>query len=212
MNIRLAESLVQTLPVGCPGVFNPWREWCSLDDRSAGPDAGPDGRLRRLAEHLDCFPELILVGEAPGHLGCRYSGVPFTSERLVMDGVVPRLSRPRGRLTTRDVPFSEPSATIVWRTLYRLRLETKVVMWNALQLHPLDPASSHANRTPTSAEIALGRPALLHLLRAFRTARMVAVGPKAEALLRYCDINVIATVRHPEYGGAAEFAQDMSVL
>ena len=36
-------------------------------------------------------PGYLLIGEASGYQGCRISGIPFTSERLIMEGVVPRL-------------------------------------------------------------------------------------------------------------------------
>ncbi|WP_207653606.1 hypothetical protein [Clostridium peptidivorans] len=32
-------------------------------------------------------PKIILVGEAPGYRGCRLTGVPFTSEHLLMNNI-----------------------------------------------------------------------------------------------------------------------------
>lgn len=204
----LAGELVETLPSGMPGLFNPWREVCSDDEAWNGPME----KLQRLAAHLACEPEIILCGEAPGHLGCRHSGVAFTSERLLMEGAIPRIDVMGRRLTSRDLPFAEPSATIVWRTLYRLGLAEKTVMWNALQLHPHKVGDHRTNRTPTAAEIALGAPSIRMLVSAYPSARVVAVGRKAEGLLGEMGVATAATVRHPANGGATAFAEGMAGL
>jgi len=208
MSITLAQQLVDTLPSGLPGLFNPWSDVCPDDEQWNGPDA----KLARLASHLDCDPEFILCGEAPGHLGCRHSGVAFTSERLLIDGAIPRIAPEGRRLTSRALPFSEPSATIVWKTLYRLGLAERVVMWNALQLHPHRPGDHRSNRTPTVAEIALGAPALKILVSAYPQAKVVAVGRKAQGLLEDMGIVTAATIRHPANGGASAFADGLAAL
>lgn len=208
MSLDLATRLVATLPAGLPGLFNPWREHCPDDQ----PWNGPEAKLQRLAAHLACEPEFILCGEAPGHLGCRHSGVAFTSERLLLEGVIPRVPSPGTRLTTRRLPFSEPSATIVWKTLYRLDIAERTILWNALQMHPHRPGDHRSNRTPTASEIALGEPALRMLIAAFPSAKLVAVGKKAEGLLQAMHMMRAATVRHPANGGAPEFDSGMAAL
>lgn len=208
MSANLAKRLIETLPFGVPCLFNPWRDICPDDE----PCNGPEAKLERLAAHLACHPEFILCGEAPGFSGCRHSGVAFTSERLLMDGAIPRVPQPQRRLTSRRLPFSEPSATIVWKTLYRLGIAEGTVLWNALQMHPHKPGERLSNRTPTPAEIALGEPALRILLDAFPSAKVVAVGRKAEGLLRGMCVVPVAAVRHPANGGATEFAAGMKQL
>ncbi len=206
--LKLATQLVQTLPTGMVGLFNPWRDICTNDLSHNGPQE----KLSRLAAHLDCQPEFILCGEAPGYQGCRYSGVAFTSEKLLIEGGIPRITANHQRLTSRRLPFSEPSATIVWKTLYRLGIAERTVMWNSLQMHPHPEGDCLTNRTPTTAEIALGAPALLMLIAAFPKARVVAVGRKAEGLLRIINVTPSVMVRHPANGGATEFADGMNAL
>jgi uracil-DNA glycosylase len=164
-----------------PGLFNPWADVCGEDLGSNGPDA----KQRRLQQHLDCDVEFILCGEAAGWQGMRHTGLAFTSERHVLDGAVPRLVDAPGRLTSRSRPFAEPSATLVWRSLYALDIAERVVMWNALPMHPHDRGDPRSNRTPTDAELTHGRTPLRLLLAAFPRAAVVAVGKKAaEQLVR----------------------------
>ncbi|MEO6975378.1 MAG: uracil-DNA glycosylase [Gallionella sp.] len=206
--LSLARSLVETLPSGAAGLFNPWRDSCPHD--AAGN--GPAQKLDRLALHLDCNPEFILAGEAPGYQGCRYSGIAFTSERLLGEGAIPRIPALTGRLSTRRLPFSEPSATIVWKTLYRLGIADRTLLWNAMQLHPYRPDNLWSNRTPTPDEIKLGEPALRILIETFPASRIVAVGKKSEGLLRDMGIPIAGSVRHPANGGATAFAAGLKDL
>lgn len=103
-------------------------------------------------------------------------------------------------MTTRRLPFSEPSATIVWGALYKLNLAHRTVLWNALQLHPHRPGEPWTNRTPTPREIAQGQAARRMLREHFPKALFVAVGKKAEGLLAEVGIACAAAIRHPAKG------------
>lgn len=205
---KLARRLIETLPSGLPTLFNPWKDRCLFD----APGNGPDQKLERLEQHLSRRAQFILVGEAPGYQGCRYSGIPFTSERLLLEEAVPGVSHLPDRLSVRNIPFSEPSATIVWNTLTELGIGTHTILWNALQLHPFKPGHPWSNRTPTGAELSLGEPALLLLIAAFPKAELVAVGKKAGRLLEKMAIVPAAVVRHPANGGAGKFKAGMTEL
>jgi len=206
MNRGLVEQLLATLPSSLPLMFNPWRECCDFDSEINTPDT----KRLRLSHHLDCDPVLILIGEAAGYQGCRYSGIPFTSERLLLEGVIPRVPKPVGRLTNRARPFSEPSATIVWKTLYQLGIADKTILWNAIPLHPFKANSIWSNRTPSDAEIAHGVKALRLLRMTFPMAKIVAVGQKAAGILQSQAIRFEAAVRHPANGGASLFADGLT--
>lgn len=207
-NRHLAEQLVLSLPHNHPGLFNPWVDACLGDT----PLNGAEQRLARLAQHLSCEPEFLVVGEASGYLGMRRSALAFTSEKLLLDGAIPRVSAPAGRLTDRRLPFSEPSATIVWRTLKAAGIAESTVLWNALPMHPFKPGSVDTNRTPTDQELMLGAPAMRLMVEAFPRARVIAVGRKAELLLDRMGIAVAGQVRHPANGGATAFANGLAAL
>ena len=60
-------------------VFNPY---AGVDELSAMRRHNLSLYLRRMAERQ---PRLLLLGEAPGYRGCRVTGVPFTSESILLD-------------------------------------------------------------------------------------------------------------------------------
>jgi uracil-DNA glycosylase len=185
----------------CPlQTFNPWVQIDTSTDRAG--DA-PAARLARLRAHLDCEARLLLIGEAAGYQGCHVSGVAFTSERLILEGRIPRVSAAE-RLTTRPRPWSEPSATTVWGALHEHGLAETTVLWNCFPWHPHRPGEPQSNRTPTRAECALGRPVLEALCGAFPAARVVAVGRAAQAALAALGREA-PSLRHPSMGGAMAF-------
>lgn len=197
----LADQLIRALPYGQPGLFNPWVDQCA-DDMPAN---GPSAKRARLAAHLNCTPKFVLFGEAAGYQGCRHSGIAFTSERLLLEGKIPRVETPHGRLTKRELPFSEPSATIVWRSLAALGIEGSTVLWNALQLHPYKDDNTRSNRTPTPDEMRHGERAVKLIVEAYPRATLVAIGKKAEQLLQDMGIKTAGAIRHPANGGATKF-------
>ena len=208
MSTSLTNSLIKTLPSGRSGLFNPWKDCCPHDAEGNGPAE----KRERLARHLNCNPEFILAGEAPGYQGCRYSGIAFTSERLLGEGVIPRIPAVSGRLSMRRLPFSEPSATIVWKTLFSLGIAERTILWNAVQLHPHRLDNLWSNRTPTPEEISLGEPALRVLIEAYPHAKVVAVGKNSERLLIEMGISMTGAIRHPANGGATKFATGLKDL
>jgi uracil-DNA glycosylase len=186
-------------------VFNPWTDGDPTTDLAA--DAARR-RIERLRAHLATDAAFVLVGEAAGYQGCKVSGIPFTSERLILEGVIPRIDAPSGRLSSRARPWSEPSATTVWKTLHALEIASRTVLWNAYPWHPHKSGNRHSNRTPLRTERLAGVPVLHALLRLFPTAKVFAVGRNAESSL--AELGIAATsLRHPSMGGATAFARQL---
>jgi uracil-DNA glycosylase len=208
MNIDLAEALAASLPTNVPLMFNPYREHCEHDLECNGPEQ----RLRRLAQHLDVMPRYLMIGEAPGYQGCRYSGIAFTSERQLVSGEIKHVPCTESRLTSRHIPFSEPSATTVWRCLNENSLADQVVLWNSVQLHPYRPDKPLSNRAPNRAEMAHGERALHLLKEAFPGAAFVAIGGKAYDALKRMKMPVELAVRHPSFGGVPAFEKGIIEL
>lgn len=112
----------------------------------------------------------------------------------------------------RKLPFSEPSATIVWETLSNLGIAEHTILWNALQLHPHQINKPWTNRTPNSKELLLGAASLSMLIATFPSAKVIAVGKKADVLMNSQGITPAGVVRHPAYGGATVFARGIAAL
>lgn len=188
-------------------VFNPWAQQDPLD---VLPSAWAYRRYR-LAEHLSRDAKYLLIGEAPGYRGCHFSGIPFTCEKQVCDGVVPGLSV-YSRFTSRALPWSEGSATVIWSTLYELAIADDVVLWNAFAFHPHLPGDLYSNRAPSRDELLCGMDILAMVVEAFPGATRIAVGKTAATTLKNLNFRIDHEVRHPSMGGANLFRAQMREL
>ena len=205
-NRRCLDSFFRLLASGVgPTVFNPWTERDEVNDSNLN---SPAARLQRLQSHLTVEAARILLGEAAGYQGCHVSGIPFTSERMIMAGMVPRVSCGGQRLSLRTRPWSEPSATTVWKTLHDLGIASDTILWNAYPWHPHLVSRPHSNRTPTRSERDAGMPVLDALLGAFPRAAVFAVGRHAETAARAVGREAIP-LRHPSMGGATLFREGL---
>ena len=106
--------------------------------------------------------------------------------------------------------FTEPTATIVWEELVKSQLDTRnFIFWNAFPWHPYRPDRGMlSNRTPTSEEIAEGVVVLRKLRMFAKKTKIIAVGNKAQSLLKKMGINA-PKIRHPANGGAKKFREQL---
>jgi uracil-DNA glycosylase len=159
-------------------------------------------RRANLFRFLDSLPErppVFLVGEAPGWHGCRFSGVPFTSEAQLSSGGLPF----QGHLSSHSgAPHAEASATIFWQALKAHH--PQFFVWSGVPFHPYRPGQPLSNRTPSLQELRAYLPVLEEMIRLLSPKRVLAVGRQAQQALRWLDIPAQA-VRHPSHGGAVEF-------
>lgn len=182
------------------GAFNPYNTANASLDRS---DAD---RIRRqnLQAYLQAFsrpPRVLLVGEAPGWRGARFSGVPFTSEAQLINGSLPL----RGaQSSSAPHPYTETSASTTWDKLIACDLYPAAFIWNAFPLHPHKPGIPTTNRKPTQHECRQFRPLLEELIHLLKPRTIVAVGRSAEDVLSDSKIESVY-VRHPSHGGGPAF-------
>jgi hypothetical protein len=189
-------------------VFNPWTEYDPGTDLHHN---AASARRQRLRAHLATKPTLILIGEAAGYQGCHVTGIPFTSERLLIAGRIPRVHSRAERLSSRHIPWSEPSATTIWSALHEFGIAQRTILWNAFPWHPYKSGNRQSNRTPKPAERAMGIPVLKALVNAFPSATVAAVGRHAEASLVQCGV-MAHPLRHPSMGGVGEFRRGLKKL
>jgi hypothetical protein len=195
-------------------VFNPW--WQN-DTNNDADENGPRIRRRQLASYLNervGRTKYLLVAEALGYQGGHFTGIPMTSERILLGHsaqVEPdQVIQIRPARTSKDelkaLGFCEPTATIVWGHIIAQGINTRdVLLWNAFPWHPYRPAHGYlSNRTPFDEEMARGRKILANLIELFRPQQTFALGKKAETQLRGLGRDALS-LRHPAYGGAGQF-------
>jgi uracil-DNA glycosylase len=200
--------LLKASPSGA--VFNPWWEF---DEENDIARIAPIIRRRQLRaymqERLGCA-KLVVIGEALGYRGGHFSGIPMTSERMllrkqqnIVAGIKPRrTSKP----SVCPDGFSEPTATIVWGALLKIGvLPDEFVLWNAFPWHSFDPHRRLlSNRMPNKLEQAAGLPVLSAFLELFPSDQVIALGKIAAAQLEQLGIKA-RCIRHPASGGAKLF-------
>ena len=198
-------------------VFNPWFE---VDKENDIDKTAPGKRMRNLKSYLEerINAEYLLLAEALGYQGGHFTGIPMTSERIILghkadQGILPDhvcrspLYRTSNTKKHKD-GFNEPTATIVWGKLISEGLDTRnFVLWNAFPWHPYQNSKGIlSNRTPANNEMMKGAPVLEALLQAFDFKKIIALGNKAETSLRTIGIKT-GKVRHPAMGGADLFRE-----
>ena len=202
-------SLLQKGPSDPSSVFNPWREW---DDRDRAPrKETPALRRANLAAYLrtrERGARFMLLGEAPSHRGCRFSGIAFCSETELVHKRE-QVAREPLVLTSAQAhvkPQRERSAAVIWDELERAGCAHGVVLWNAFPWHPYGEVLT-SNRKPKIREVEHGRMALAALLACFpHPLQIFAVGKVAEdALRRWPEFACAGYMRHPAQGGEALF-------
>ena len=201
---RLFEEHVFSAPT-TDEAFNPYRTRHPDLDVANAP-ALRRINLRAYLEAYDNSPPLFLLLEAPGPWGCRFSGVPITSEAQLVDPDFPINGRPT---STEAEPHTEYSASIFWRVLQPHF--PHFFVWNSLPLHPHDPGDPLTIRTPRRTEVREWKPLLTDLLDTLDPDRIVGVGRKAERALDEAGADP-TYVRHPSQGGAKKFEAGINTI
>ena len=198
-------------------VFNPWHDH---DERDSAPGREMPARRRdnfaAYLEHRKGSARVLLLGEAPSHRGCRFSGIAFCSE-VELTGKRDLVAGRALALTSvhaETKPMRERSAAVIWGEMEAAGCTHEVVLWNAFPWHPFKPEGSVAdgpsgpssNRRPIRAEVEQGREAFEALLACFdHQLAVFAVGKVAEAALLNLGRASAGCIRHPSMGGEKLF-------
>ena len=193
-------------------LFNPYRD----TDPHDGPEA-PARRRANLEAALDAVaraasgrPDVLVVAEAPGPWGCRFSGVPFTNERQLLDPAFPVDGAPTSaRFADMGEPVNEYSGSIYWGAM--LPHWGRFWTWNAVPMHPHKAGEPLTIRTPGVREVRRWHGLLAATVEALAPRAVVAVGRKAEGALAAVGADPVY-VRHPSQGGATRFREGVAAL
>jgi hypothetical protein len=156
-------------------------------------------------------PQYIFIGEAPGHKGCRITGIPFTSEYILTQNYRNGFFGENNgyQIVNKEKPYKESTATIIWQ--YFNQSKFVPCFWNSFPFHPHKINDLHSNRKPNENELIVGKKYLLELISIFKIKSIISIGKVSHELLEKNNINSIY-IRHPSNGGKNDFISGMEKL
>ena len=215
-------------------VFNPWKDYdASLD----ADETSVEKRRSNLQKYLKAREKAkyMLIAEAPGYQGCHFSGIPMTSERLILNDknntyrlkglertsdknkLIETNKHSDGRTIAKKViekGFAEHTATIVWKQMVDVLhvSPTDFVLWNAFPFHPWSN-SILSNRTPNKDEIDNTKYILRKFINLFdENIKIICIGNTSQNTLSKILTTAsgkVTKARHPANGGADEFKNNI---
>lgn len=182
-------------------VFNPYVEACADHDEEDAPAIRRRNLTRVLEAALTRGVDSLWIARDLGYRGGRRTGLALTDEMHLAAHASLFALEPLAR-STRGPAMGERTAKVIWQALGALN--RPVFLWNVFPLHPHERDDPFSNRCHSPTERQACRPLLLWLLDALQPKSVLAIG--REAQLALADLGVLAhQVRHPSYGGQAEF-------
>lgn len=225
------QSLLKNLQAfrAAAGVFNPWRDYDADYDMDRNSPRIRAAQLEQYLRERSAGVRYILIAEAVGYQGGKFSGIALTSERMLLDQhqqVPGALIIKTGGLRTSNPNhpdldraqkmkgFAEPTATMVWGEI-AARADGggispfEVVLWNIFPFHPYHGARGRlTNRTPGPAELEIGLEYARKLMALHPRAAVIAIGRSAARTLETHHIQH-RHVTHPSNGGANKFREEI---
>jgi hypothetical protein len=205
VRIRVLIDPLAALP-GSERLFNPY------SSAEPGGDIRQANLARYLADMQARRPDILMLFEAPGYRGCALSGIPVTSERIMLRGIARWGLFGEGYHATSGQPdgVAEMTATILWDALEHYAPEPPLI-WNTLPLHPHRPDERQSNRTPSAAEQEIGLGLIQMVIDLFGCQTILAVGRTAQRAAARLGIEAIP-LRHPSQGGKPEFVSGLAAV
>ncbi|WHY79933.1 uracil-DNA glycosylase [Neobacillus sp. WH10] len=208
-------------------VFNPWRDYSKQLD--IGPDAPKirTNHLQRFLEPRISDARYIFVAEALGFQGGHFSGIPMTSERIVIGNHSevdyhyvfkgkagsrtsnPITHYPGFKKSWGKEGISEQTATIVWKTILENHIDPyEIILWNIFPFHPYrDERGLLSNRPPKSKELELGVYFFNRLLNHCpKNIKVICIGKHSKKTLDQHGIKNLH-ITHPANGRAPAFKE-----
>jgi uracil-DNA glycosylase len=200
--MKTPKSFTQAIAaMSLPSTFNPYRDCCPIYDRADAAKVRKRNLMFCLEAAIEAKVDTMWIARDLGYRGGRRTGVALTDEVHLAEAALLYGGAALGRATKGPL-VAERTAAVVWGLLTQIR--QPVMLWNVFPFHPHEADDPLSNRCHTRAEREATWPLLLALIEMLRPKRIVAIGKDAAAALEGIDIPV-STVRHPSYGGQAEF-------
>ncbi len=204
--------------------FNPWADFDPDYDVAHARSIRKAQLERYLARRLSSA-RILIVAEACGYQGGRFTGIAMTCERMMLSlharvNAQMVIGVPGRRTSRRDSPFlpkdiqrkngfNEPTDTVVWDACLSAGLSPEeFLLWNIFPFHPHQRGRMLTNRTPTDEELAIGLEYTKALLALTGPLPLFAVGKKSETTLTAAGYAATG-LRHPANGGANLFREGL---
>ncbi|MGH8612250.1 MAG: uracil-DNA glycosylase [Gammaproteobacteria bacterium] len=189
-------------------VFNPYSDACTIHDRPNAPAIRRRNLTAVIEAALAIGVDSIWFGRDLGYRGGRRTGLALTDEAHLH---ILRLTFRNATVeqATATPPVTERTAQEIWKMVRQL--PHPPFLWNVFPFHPHEPGHPMTNRCHTTREARLCEDILSTMLRWFQPERVVALGKDAHQALSRLGWNSIY-IRHPSYGGQADFAAGMREL
>lgn len=200
--------LARVSSVQLADVFNPYSDRCSHYDRKDAVKIRKENLRSYLHASILSGTDVIWFGRDLGYRGGRRTGVALTD-----DMHLPQLASWCKSSTIRQAtvgdPVGERTAAVIWGMIREIG--DLPFMWNIFPFHPHEPESSMTNRAHTRKEMTAIWDMNKELLDILQPSTVVAIGNDAANAFEREGL-AYEQVRHPSYGGQAEFVAGLRRL
>ncbi|MBH2020513.1 uracil-DNA glycosylase [Polaromonas sp.] len=198
----------QLSSISFQNVFNPYADTCAVHDKSNAPST----RRKNLRTYLGAIhaqgADTIWMGRDLGYRGGRRTGLALTDEYhlLELQRFFPGTTFTRATIGS---PVAERTATEIWAALRAI--PSQPLLWNVFPFHPHVPEDPLTNRRFTVRELAEVDELNASLIDWLDVKRIVSIGQDAAVYAKRFGVEV-EVVRHPSYGGVADFRRGIAAL
>ena len=182
--------------------FNPYSNRCIVHDLDNAPQCRSQTLQSMLEAAVEREIDSIWIGRDLGYRGGRRTGLALTDDAHIHEHAKRwKLSIER---PTKGEIVVEQTASVIWRVLSQI--DVPIFLWNVFPFHPHEPGKPFSNRSHNPRERRTGEEFLYKLILLLKPRRLVAIGnDAAQTAHRLGKRHKVVQVRHPSYGGQAQF-------
>lgn len=141
----------------------------------------------------------MFIGIAPGYAGCRFSGIPFTSEHKLIGNNKADFFDAGYEISSNVALKPEMTATKLWTILDEVdsRILSRTFMWNLIPYHPHEGDDPLTNRDPSKEEIEDFKEICQKIVEMLKPKNIITFGRTPERILTKILGREVTYVKHP---------------